>query len=93
MSIESGRGRGFDHRQSRLDEKVLATPALGKSRSLPYTLAMASGLLSTAFLAVDGSAISLAGMRDRYAALRLLDKSGCNNELGAKGAETSVRNL
>ena len=56
-----GRGRGFDHRQSRLDERYWRR-RLGKSRSLPYTLAMASGLFSTAFLAVDGSFISLAGM-------------------------------
>jgi hypothetical protein len=49
----------FDHRQGRLDGSCLGS-GRGKSRSLP--LAMALGLLSSAFLAVDGGSISLTGM-------------------------------
>ena len=56
-----GRGLGFDHRQSRLDGKCWGR-RLGKSRSLPLPLAMASSLFSAAFLALGGGSISLTGM-------------------------------
>ena len=55
------RGLGFDHRQSRLDGKC-GGRRLGKSRSLSLPLAMASSLLSAAFLALGGGSISLTGM-------------------------------
>jgi hypothetical protein len=56
-----GHGLGFDHRQSRLDGKCWGR-RLGKSRSLPLPLAMASSLLSAAFFALGGGSISLTGM-------------------------------
>ena len=56
-----GRGLGFDHRQGRLDGRCWGR-RLGKSGSLPRTLAMASGLFSAAFLALDGGSIGLTGM-------------------------------
>jgi hypothetical protein len=52
-------GLDFDHRQGRLDGRCLGR-GLGKSCSPP--LAMALGLLSSAFLALDGGSISLTGM-------------------------------
>jgi hypothetical protein len=55
------RGLSFDHRQSRLDRRYWGR-LLGKSCSLPLTLAAALGLLSSAFLALFGGSISLTGM-------------------------------
>ena len=66
---------------------------LGKSCSLPLPLAMASGLFSAAFLAVGGGSVSLTGMPGPPVRRGFSDKSGCNNEPGAKVAGTSVRSL
>src|SRR5579863_1129156 len=54
-----GGGLGFDRRQIWLDG-TFRRRRLGQSWSLLRTLAMASGLFSTAFLASDGRSISLA---------------------------------
>jgi hypothetical protein len=54
-------GLDFDHRQGRLDGRRLGR-GLGKSCSPPLPLAMALGLFSSAFLALDGGSISLTGM-------------------------------
>src|SRR4051794_18146792 len=56
-----GGGLTFDRLQSRLDGRCRGR-RLGQSRSLPRTLAMPSGLFSTAFFALDGSSVRLAGM-------------------------------
>jgi hypothetical protein len=52
---------GLDHRGGRLDGRCLGR-RLGKSGSLSRSLAMALGLLSTSFLALDGGPIALSGM-------------------------------
>ena len=54
-------GLDFDHRQGRLDGRCLRCE-LGKSCSLSLTFATAFGLFTSAFLALDGSPISLTGM-------------------------------
>jgi hypothetical protein len=56
-----GRGLGWDHRQNRLAGKCWVR-RLGKSRSQPLALTMASSLFSAAFLALDGSSVSLTGV-------------------------------
>ncbi len=81
-----GRGLGFDYRQSRLDESYWRR-RLGKNRSLPYTLAMASGLFSTAFLALDGSSISLAGMPGPPAHCGFSTSRAAITSLGPRGQE------
>jgi hypothetical protein len=81
-----GRGLGFDHRQSRLDERYWRR-RLGKSRSLPCTLAMASGLFSTAFLALDGRSISLAGMPGPPALCGFPTSRAAITSLGPRGQE------
>lgn len=52
-------GLDLDHRQGRLDGRCLGR-GLGKSCSLPFATTL--GLLSSAFLALDGGSISLTGM-------------------------------
>jgi len=61
--IRRGCGLDVDHREGRLDGRRLGR-GLGKSCSppLPLTLAMALGLFSAAFLALDDGSISLTGM-------------------------------
>ena len=52
---------GLDHQGGWLDGRCLGR-RLGKSGSLPRTLATASGLLSASFLALNGGPVALTGM-------------------------------
>jgi hypothetical protein len=56
-----GNGLDFDRRQGRFDGRRFER-WLSESDSLPSTLAMASGLFSATFLALDGSSVGLTGM-------------------------------
>src|SRR5262245_48603677 len=78
-----GRGLGFDHWPSRLNGKW--GRRLGKSGSLP--LAMASGLFSAAFLAVDGSSISLASGPGPPVLGGLSTSTAAITSLGPRGQE------
>jgi len=79
-------GLDFDHREGRLDGRRLGR-GLGKSCSLPLTLAMASGLFSAAFLALDGGSISLTGMPGPPALRSLLTSRAAITSLGPRWQE------
>jgi hypothetical protein len=81
-----GRGLGFDHWQSRLDGKCWGR-RLGKGRSLPLPLAMASGLFSAAFLALEGGSISLAGVPGPPVLSGFSTSGAAITSLGPRGQE------
>jgi hypothetical protein len=76
-------GLDFDHRQGRLDGRRLGR-VLGKSCSPPLPLAMAFGLFSSAFLALDGGSISLTGMPGPPACRSFLTSRAAITSLGPR---------
>ena len=88
--IERECGLDFDHRQSWLDARCLGRRH-SKSCSLPPRDGVEPALVGVPCL---GWWLDKFDRHARTAsATQLFDKSGCNNELGAKGAGTSVRSL